>query len=124
MTNEETEATTKEGLLARRASFKSTAMAWTASVASVVTLVAPAIVREPADYWCYWRLSVGFTWTVGPPLWLFYEWFYLQKDLVKSKEIEIATVVHEQGVVRALWAAHLVAVAALYKFPPFNEVTP
>ena len=116
MTNGEALAMTKEGLLAQRASFRRKFAAYIAFLASAVTLVAPTIVSEPCDCW---RFGVGITWTIGPPLWLFCEWFYSYKDLVKAKEVDIADVVHEQGVVRALWAAHLVVVAALYEFPPF-----
>lgn len=56
---------------------------------------------------------VGF-WTIGPPFWLWIEWYHIQKPKLGKENIleKLELVKHGQSVVRALWAA-LVAVLAV-----------
>lgn len=72
-----------------------------------------------------WDLSVGADrlivglWVVGPPAWLFVEWFFFLKPAVEAEELTMEMVSHEQSVVRAMWAGFLVAIAVLYEVYPF-----
>ena len=65
-------------------------------------------------------------WAVIPPAWLFYEWFYLLKPAIEdqdanNKHILLEIIKHEQSVVRALWAAFLIALTSIYGVGPFAK---
>lgn len=85
-------------------------MAWTAGPLAAVSMLLPVV----WDISIFWRKLIVGAWTVGPALWLFYEWFYLLGPAVAADKAKMDQVSHQQSVVRALWAAYIVALAGAY----------
>ena len=90
-------------------------MAWLAALLAAATLLARIWVAPKS----FLTMVLVAGWAVGPAIWLFVEWFYFLRPAVISKEIPIEIVSHEQSVVRAMWAAFLIVVAATYNVIPF-----
>ena len=59
------------------------------------------------------QIIFGF-WAFAPALWLFVEWYWFLKPAVEEKLLPVDQVVHQQSIVRALWAAYLVLVVGTY----------
>lgn len=108
--------------LEKRHQFINRLMALVAFCFAISTLVAGLQLKlSGGDVSALSKITVVGGWAVGPPFWLWFEWFFLLKPtipLASNPAIQLETIKHEQSIVRALWAGFLAVTVVLYDVVP------